>query len=89
MIFHIIICKLNMVLASEGDNCCIKVFDQSGTFLYKFGKTGNQDGQFNSTPDLRILLLFPSIFLMFSSLTIVSHKPFSAALKFHSYSPVV
>ena len=25
---------------------CIKVFDQSGAFLYMFGKQGNQDGQF-------------------------------------------
>ena len=32
---------------SDGDNHCIKAFDQSGTFLYKFGKKGYQDGQFN------------------------------------------
>ena len=37
----------NMFLVSDGDNHCIKVFNQSGTFLYKFGKQGNQDGQFN------------------------------------------
>ena len=37
----------NMFLVSDGDNHCIKAFDQSGTFLYKFGKEGNQDGQFN------------------------------------------
>ena len=37
----------NMFLVSEGGNNCIKVFDQSGTFLYKFGKKGNRDGQFN------------------------------------------
>ena len=36
-----------MFLVSDGDNQCIKAFDQSGTFLYKFGKEGNQDGQFN------------------------------------------
>ena len=35
-----------MFLVSDGDNNCIKVFDQSGTFLYKFGTPGNQDGQF-------------------------------------------
>ena len=35
----------NKFLVSDGGNCCIKVFDQSGTFLYKFGKEGNQDGQ--------------------------------------------
>nr|XP_058949737.1 E3 ubiquitin-protein ligase TRIM71-like [Pocillopora verrucosa] len=26
---------------------CIKAFDKSGTFLHKFGKRGDQDGQFN------------------------------------------
>ena len=31
-------------VTDEGNNC-IKVFDQSGTFLYKFGKQGNQEGQ--------------------------------------------
>ena len=29
------------------NNQCLKVFDQSGTFLYKVGKKGNQDGQLN------------------------------------------
>ena len=38
----------NMFLVSNGSNHCIKVFDQSGTFLYKFGTKGNQDGQFSS-----------------------------------------
>ena len=37
----------NMFLVSDGGNHCIKAFDQSGTFLYKFGKEGNQDGQFH------------------------------------------
>ena len=37
----------NMFLVSDAGNHCIKAFDQSGTFLYKFGKEGNQDGQFN------------------------------------------
>ena len=37
----------NIFLVSDRDNHCIKAFDQSGTFLYKFGKEGNQDGQFN------------------------------------------
>ena len=36
----------NMFLVSDGNNDCIKAFDQYGTFLYKFGKKGNQDGQF-------------------------------------------
>ena len=30
----------NMFLVSDSGNNCIKAFDQSGTFLYKFGKTG-------------------------------------------------
>ena len=38
----------NMFLVSDGDNHCIKAFDQSGTFLYKFGKEGYQDGQFKT-----------------------------------------
>ena len=38
----------NMFLVSDGDNNCLKVYDQSGTFLYKFGTQGNQGGQFNS-----------------------------------------
>ena len=37
----------NRFLVSDTGNHCIKAFDQSGTFLYKFGKKGNQDGQFN------------------------------------------
>ena len=37
----------NMFLVSDCLNNCIKAFDQSGTFLYKFAKGGNQDGQFN------------------------------------------
>jgi len=37
----------NMFLVADHSNSCIKVFDQSGTFLYKFGKYGNEDGQFN------------------------------------------
>ena len=37
----------NMSLVSDGDNNCLKVYDQSGTFLYKIGTPGKQDGQFN------------------------------------------
>ena len=37
----------NMFLVTDAGHHCIKAFDQSGTFLYKFGKEGNQDGQFN------------------------------------------
>ena len=37
----------NMFFVSDKDDHCIKTFDQSGTLLYKFGKRGNQDGQFS------------------------------------------
>ena len=37
----------NMFLVSDEGDHCIKVYDQSGTFLYKFGTEGDQDGQFN------------------------------------------
>ena len=44
----------NMFLVSDGDNQCIKAFDQSGTFLYKFGKEGYQDGKFQTLYDLLV-----------------------------------
>ena len=44
----------NMFLVSDRGNHCIKAFDQSGTFLYKFGKEGNQDGQFKSPNGLLV-----------------------------------
>ena len=44
----------NMFLVSDGGNHCIKAFDKSGTFLYKFGKEGNQDGQFTMLFDLLV-----------------------------------
>ena len=37
----------NMFLVSDRDNNNIKVFDQTGTYLSKFGKKGNEDGRFN------------------------------------------
>ena len=37
-----------MFLVADGYNNCIKLFDRSGSFLYKFGKQGNQDGDFDS-----------------------------------------
>ena len=37
----------NAFLVSDRDNNYIKVFDQTGIYLYKFGKKGNEDGQFN------------------------------------------
>ena len=35
-----------MFLVTDAGNHCIKAFDQSGTFLYKFSKEGYQDGKF-------------------------------------------
>ena len=40
--------------APIAENHCIKAFDKSGTFLHKFGKRGNQDGQFNNPNGLLI-----------------------------------
>ena len=37
----------NKFFVSDSKDRCIKAFDKSGTFLHKFGKLGNQDGQFN------------------------------------------
>ena len=44
----------NMFLVCDGGNRCIKAFDQSGTFLYKFGKEGNQDGELNEPHHLLV-----------------------------------
>ena len=44
----------NRFLVSDTGNHCIKAFDQSGTFLYKFGKEGNQDGQFKCPSGLLV-----------------------------------
>ena len=35
-----------MFLVTDAGNHCIKAFDQSGTFLYKFSREGYQDGKF-------------------------------------------
>ena len=43
-----------MFLVTDAGNHCIKAFDQSGTFLYKFGKEGYQDGKFQTLYDLLI-----------------------------------
>ena len=44
----------NMFLVTDVDNHCIKAFDQSGTFSYKFGEEGNQDGQFKKPTGLLV-----------------------------------
>ena len=41
------VCFRNTTFVSDRGNHCVKAFDQTGKFLYKFGKLGNQDGQFN------------------------------------------
>ncbi|KAL9955955.1 hypothetical protein ACROYT_G037362 [Oculina patagonica] len=38
----------NMFIVCDTDNHCLKVFDISGTFLYKFGEAGEADGQLSS-----------------------------------------
>ena len=35
----------NKFIVSDGDNHCLKVFDNTGTFLYKIGGRGKGDGQ--------------------------------------------
>ena len=37
----------SITFVSDAGNHCVKAFDQSGKCLYKFGKQGNEDGQFN------------------------------------------
>ena len=39
---------------SDCKDDCIKAFDKSGTFLHKFGKRGDQDGQFDHPNGLLI-----------------------------------
>ena len=44
----------NMFFVADAGHNCIKVFDHSGTFLYKFGKQGNQDEQFDLPPGMLV-----------------------------------
>ena len=44
----------NNFFVSDSGNQCIKAFDRSGVFLHKFGKEGNQDGQFENPNGLLI-----------------------------------
>ena len=39
---------------SDSDHYCIKVFDQAGQFLYKFGRKGTENGQFVRPSGLHI-----------------------------------
>jgi len=45
--FHCVQCN-NYVIASDSHEHCINVFDRVGNFLYKFGKKGEEDGEFNN-----------------------------------------
>ena len=40
------VCHEDKFIVTDRDNNCVKVFDGSGKFLYKFGEKGNADGQF-------------------------------------------
>ena len=40
------VCHENKFFVTDSNNNCVKVFDGSGKFLYKFGGKGNGDGQF-------------------------------------------
>ena len=44
----------NKFFVSDGGNHRITAFDKSGTFLHKFGKEGNQEGQFDCPSGLLI-----------------------------------
>ena len=41
------VCHEDKFIVTDKENNCVKVFDGSGKFLYKFGEKGNADGQFN------------------------------------------
>ena len=41
------VCHENKFIVTDKGNNCVKVFDGSGKFLYKFGEKGNADGQFD------------------------------------------
>ena len=44
----------NRFFVSDSDHYCIKVFDQAGQFLYKFGRKGTENGQFVRSSGLHI-----------------------------------
>ena len=50
---HCLPYKDKFFISDCGDDC-IKAFDKSGTFLHKFGKQGDQDGQFDQPSGLLI-----------------------------------
>jgi len=44
----------NYLIVSDGGENCIKVFNKDGTFLYKFGKKGHGDGEFDTPRGLSV-----------------------------------
>ena len=42
------------LIVSDREEHCIKVFDRNGNFLYKFGKRGKGNGEFNNPRCLSI-----------------------------------
>ena len=44
----------NFLIVSDSNEHCIKIFDKEEKFLYKFGKRGERDGEFNYTRCLAI-----------------------------------
>ena len=48
------VCHENKFIVTDRGNNCVKVFDGSGKFLYKFGEEGNADGQFDGPAGLCI-----------------------------------
>ena len=45
--FHCVQCEQCLIISDSEDHC-VKVFDKDGNFLYKFGKKGKRDGEFNA-----------------------------------------
>ena len=41
------VCYEEKFIVTDCNNDCVKVFDERGRFLYKFGEKGNGDGQMN------------------------------------------
>ena len=45
--FHCVQCNSHLIVSDSHEHC-INVFDRVGNFLYKFGKKGKEDGEFNN-----------------------------------------
>lgn len=51
--FHCVQCNSHFIVSDSHEHC-IDVFDRVGNFLYKFGKKGEEDGEFNNPHCLSI-----------------------------------